>query len=615
MSFDVGINVIETDGRAAPAIQAAPTSVAAFLGSTTRGVPNRPVRITNPAQFRTRFGAHRADSYLAYAVEGFFLNGGREAYVSRVVGANSTAATTTLNDRQNTPQAALRVTAGFRGEPDPGEWGTRIRLDVRDDPLGNAALTADVASGATSLVISALVGFQVGSVVRITDGSNTFYRRLTAVDAATRTIRWATSAPVGAALAAATTQVTTAEFRLIVRYQASATEDFAVVEDWRNLSMESDSATYALTKINHPFIGSTYIVLSDQSGATASGIENPALLSSRALSGGVANATTAGDFAGTAANKSGLHAFDTLLIQLLAIPDAHSFSGTGAETARDAVVRAALDYCAARSDCTFVGAAPDRGAPAGLIPRALSDYTEPASNYLTTIKEYAARFHGRKVFGALYGAWLRVNDPIGAGPAPTRFIPPDGHVMGIYARIEQARGIWKAPAGSEADVRGALSVNVDFTDREHTDLVRNGLVNGIRREAGVGIVLATSRTLSTDTRWWFVNIRLLFNFVKVSLRDGLRFVRQEPHTEELRRSVRLNVVTPFLLTLWRQGAFGSGDPADLFTVKCDSENNPPSEVEQGNFHLEAYFYPVRPVETIIVTVGQQASGGALAGEA
>jgi len=141
--------------------------------------------------------------------------------------------------------------------------------------------------------------------------------------------------------------------------------------------------------------------------------------------------------------------------------------------------------------------------------------------------------------------------------------------------------------------------------------VRNGFVNGIRRLAGAGITVAASRTLSTDTRWWYVNVRLLFNFVKVSLRDGLRFVRQEPHTEDLRRGVRFNVVEPFLLGLWRQGAFGSDAPNQVFTVKCDSENNPPTDVDLGIFRLEVFFYPARPVETVTIIVGQQPSGASV----
>ena len=129
--------------------------------------------------------------------------------------------------------------------------------------------------------------------------------------------------------------------------------------------------------------------------------------------------------------------------------------------------------------------------------------------------------------------------------------------MGVYARTDLERGIFKAPAGNDALVEGALAVSANFTDAQHTDMVRNGWVNGIRNTAGLGIIVAASRTLSTDTRWWYVNVRLLFNFVKSTLRDGLRFVRQEPNSDTLRRSVRLNVVTPFLLGLWKQGAFGS----------------------------------------------------------
>src|SRR5687768_15923823 len=110
MALDVGINVIEVDGRSSPTIQGAPTSVAAFVGITERGVPNRPTRLATLDQFSDRFGAHRSDAYLAYALEGFFLNGGREAYVSRVVGAGSAAASATLNNRVSAGAGpALRV--------------------------------------------------------------------------------------------------------------------------------------------------------------------------------------------------------------------------------------------------------------------------------------------------------------------------------------------------------------------------------------------------------------------------------------------------------------------------------------------------------------------------
>src|SRR3954465_12438358 len=143
MALNVGINVQEVDGRAAPAIQPADTSVAAFVGLTERGLPNRPVRTTHLHQFRPRFGAPRRpplNGFLAYAVEGFFQNGGAAAYLSRVVGSPSTAAFLTLNNRQAVPAPSLRISAGYRGQLDPGSWGERLRIDVRDDPRGRTTV-------------------------------------------------------------------------------------------------------------------------------------------------------------------------------------------------------------------------------------------------------------------------------------------------------------------------------------------------------------------------------------------------------------------------------------------------------------------------------------------
>jgi phage tail sheath protein FI len=609
MSLNIGVNVLEVDGLAAPTIAGAATSVAAFLGLTERGLPNQPVRVTSLAQFESRFGGYRSDGYLAYALQGFFLNGGREAYVSRVIGANSVPATTTLSNRQTpTAGAALRVAAALLGNADPGPWGARIRLDVRDDPRGKTTLKADTAANATSAGVLSLAGIDVGSVVSLVDGANTFYRKVKATDPIAGTFSWDAASPIAPVLHAASAQVTTTEFALSVQYPAPPTGALTVVEQWPHLSLESDSPDYAVTRINHPITGSHYIMVTDLSGTAPLGVKNPAVASSLKLTGAVENLPVGSDYAGDAGARTGLYAFDTVQVQLLTVPDAHTLPSAD----RDLTVRAALDYCAGRGDCTMVGSAPDRGAPPNTTTRVPADYTQLESDYVAATNTYSGRLQGSKVYGALYTPWIQVADPIAAGQAPTRFIPPDGHVMGIYARTDMERGIWKAPAGNAAQVLGALTVSAVFTDRQHTDLMRNGFVNGIRPTAAVGIIVAGSRTLSTDTRWWYVNVRLLFNFVKTSLRDGLRFVRQEPHSEALRRMVRLNVVTPFLLGLWRQGAFGSDPPAQVFSVKCDAENNPPAEVNLGNFRLEVYFYPVKPVETIQIIVGQQPSGATVA---
>ena len=606
MPLQVGVNVVEVDGRASPALEAAPTSVAAFVGRTRRGVPDRAVRVSSLDQFAARFGSPRADAYLAYAVRGFFLNGGREAHIVRVVGAGSVPAFATLLDRQAPTQApCLRVISGYRGAADPGRWGEAIRLDVRDDPRATTTVTAAAAANATEVQLASVAGVEPGTVLRIGSGTAAIPRRVTEVDRASRTVT--VNAALGAAVSAGTA-VTSAEFRLVVRLQDEATGTFAVVEEWPGLSMEPDTADYVVDRLGHPLTGSRYVAVTDHSTTAGPGLDVPAVVSGVGLGGGVENPPGANDLVGDAGARTGLHALDTAAVQLLAVPDAHLLDADG----RRIMAGGALDYCAGRGDCVYVGSAPDRGAPQGTMPRSAADYTETEAGYVETVKGYAAQFQGAKVYGALYAPWVLVADPAGFGPAPVRFVPPDGHVMGVYARTEQERGIHKAPAGDAATVRGALAVAAGFSDAQHDDLVRVGRVNGIRAPQGRTPAIAASRTLSTDTRWLFVNVRLLFNFVKATLRDGLRFVRQEPHTEQLRRTVRLSVVTPFLFGLWRQGAFGSDPPDQVFTVKCDAENNPPADVDLGLFRIEVYFYAARPAETIRIIVGQQPGGGTAA---
>ena len=597
MALQVGLNVTEVDGRAAPALAGAPTSVAAFAGRTRRGVPDQAVRVTSLDQFAARFGGHHPDGYLPAALTGFFLNGGREAVVVRVAGPGSVAARATLNDRQTAGAATLRVVAGSRGVADPGVWAHALRVDVRDDPRAVTTSAAAATGTATTLQLASLAGVGVGSVLRIA-ATTTFFRVVTALDQATRTVTL--GAATGEAVASGAA-VSTAEFRLVIRQQEPATGAFPVVETWANLSMQAGSADYVLDRLNHPVTGSRYVTVADLSVA-GPGTDLPAVVSGVALTGGSETAATAGDLIG------GLHAFDTANVQLLAVPDAHLL-----DTAGEALVaRGALDYAAARGDCMYVGSPPDRGHPTNVTPKSAADYNQTVAGYTETVKQYATRFQGAKVYGALYAPWILVADPAGVGPAPVRFVPPDGHVMGVYARTEQERGIHKAPAGDAAAVRGAVALAAGFSPGEHDDLVRTGRTNGILSPGGRAPAIAASRTLSTDTRWQFVNVRLLFNFVKTTLRDGLRFVRQEPHTEALRRMVRFNVITPFLLGLWQRGAFGADPAEQVFTVKCDAENNPPGDVDLGLFTVEVYFFPSRPAETVRIVVGQQPGGGSAA---
>jgi phage tail sheath protein FI len=350
-----------------------------------------------------------------------------------------------------------------------------------------------------------------------------------------------------------------------------------VVETWTALN-NSDAAdakgSHPAAVINDEFTGSRYITVTENTTS------NPA-----ATADFVALENGANDSLGAAALQNALAGalprFDTFDVQLVCCPETN-----------DAVwVNAALTYCENRGDCMFVGH----------IPR---------GNDVAAAKTYSKPFQGNKRYGALYFPWVRVADPIGT----QKWIPPTGHVLGVYARTDLERGVWKAPAGVAAQVNGVLDVEQQITDTDHTDLVKNGCVNAVRFIPGLGIIVDSSRTLSTNPLWLFVNVRLLFNFVKSSLKTGLRWVVQEPNDDTLWNKVKFNSVIPFLMGLWRRNAFGPGAPEDVFSVKIDAENNPPANIQQGILTVEVYFYPSRPAETIIIIVGQQ-EGGASASEA
>jgi hypothetical protein len=438
------------------------------------------------------------------------------------------------------------------------------------------------ARATTGTQLSSLVPFAVGDALRISDGTNTALVKLLNITPATNTITWGPAVANIATFNPLLLTVSRVTFNLGIAYGGN---DVAhQVESWTALSMEHDAANYAVSIINDPITGSKYIDVTDLHSASPVGANVPAAVPAyTAFTQGRDGTPTSNDFIGNQSTHTGFYAFDALTVQLVTC-----------ERTDPAILTAALTYCEDRGDCMYIGAVPQGYVAAG---QAIA---------------YGEAFQGSKVYGALYGPWMMVTDPVGTGTNPMKTLPPVGHVMGVYARIASTRGIWKAPAGDEANLLGALNLEYRLSDTEHTALVKQGSVNGIRAVAGAGIVIDASRTLSTDTRWLYVNVRLLFNYVKSSLKTGLSWVRQEPNRDTLWDAIRLQTVTPFLMGLWRQGAFGTGTAAQVFTVICDATNNPPDQVDQGNLTVEIYFYPSKPAETIIIIVGQQPSGATAA---
>jgi phage tail sheath protein FI len=208
-------------------------------------------------------------------------------------------------------------------------------------------------------------------------------------------------------------------------------------------------------------------------------------------------------------------------------------------------------------------------------------------------------------YAALYYPWIQVANPNPGTNGTSMFIPPSGHLAGIWARNDTERGVHKAPANEV--VRGVLGLQNQITKSEQDSLNPIG-VNCIRAFPGRGIRVWGARTLSSDPSWRYINVRRLFNFVEESIMLGTQWVVFEPNDMALWQRVKRTIVG-FLTRIWRDGALFGLTPEEAFYVKCDAENNPPETRDVGQLIVEIGIAPVKPAEFVIFRISQF-SGGA-----
>ena len=109
-------------------------------------------------------------------------------------------------------------------------------------------------------------------------------------------------------------------------------------------------------------------------------------------------------------------------------------------------------------------------------------------------------------------------------------MPPGGHVLGVYARTDTERGVFKAPANEI--VRGVLALEYDINDGTQDVLNPQG-VNVIRSFPGRGIRVWGARTLTSNALWKYVSVRRLFIFLERSIYEGTQWVVFEPNDDRL----------------------------------------------------------------------------------
>ena len=134
------------------------TSITAFVGRALRGPVNEPVRIQSFADFERAFGGLWVDSTLSYAVQHYFLNGGTDAIIVRLVNG-ATRAQFSLAPQSGTNNLRLQASSA-------GAWGDNLRVGVNYD-------TRELQPGEESKVFNLLVA-EIDPTERVVRSSEIF---------------------------------------------------------------------------------------------------------------------------------------------------------------------------------------------------------------------------------------------------------------------------------------------------------------------------------------------------------------------------------------------------------------------------------------------------------
>lgn len=227
---------------------------------------------------------------------------------------------------------------------------------------------------------------------------------------------------------------------------------------------------------------------------------------------------------------------------------------------------------------------------------------------LTLLGKDGALMPANTNYAAFYFPWLQVFDPASKILKPKgdglKFVPPSGHMAGIYARVDTRRGVHKAPANEV--VVGAVGLKYQISKAQQDGLNPQG-VNVIRK-LNNNITVWGARTIGGDANgeWKYINVRRLFLFLRESIDEGTQWVVFEPNNYELWAKIRRNI-TAFLTIVWRNGALFGLTPEEAFFVKCDEELNTAAVRDLGQVITEIGVAPVRPAEFVIFRISQKTS--------
>jgi phage tail sheath protein FI len=180
----------------------------------------------------------------------------------------------------------------------------------------------------------------------------------------------------------------------------------------------------------------------------------------------------------------------------------------------------------------------------------------------------------------------------------------------LIARMDAILGVWKAPAGTGANLKSVASLERKLTDVENGRLNPRG-VNCLRSFPASGIVAWGARTLAGEdqsaSEFKYIPVRRTALFIEESVSRGIQWAAFEPNGQPLWDQIRLTVGI-FLNDLFRAGAFQGSTPRDAYLIRCDSTTTTQNDIDAGVVNVVIGFAPMKPAEFVIIRIRQFAAG-------
>jgi len=180
---------------------------------------------------------------------------------------------------------------------------------------------------------------------------------------------------------------------------------------------------------------------------------------------------------------------------------------------------------------------------------------------------------------------------------------PSATMAGVYAQVDAARGVWKAPANVGLTFVNQPSIIIDDEEQQNlnVDSVSGKSINAIRTFAGRGVLVWGARTLAgNDNEWRYINVRRLFTYVEESAKKATEFVVFESNTANTWQRVK-GMIEAFLTGLWRDGALAGATPKDAFFVRVGlGTTMTAQDILEGKMIVEIGMAAARPAEFIIL---------------